>query len=84
MGRSPLGIGLLVGFLDFSLNSTAAVDRVAVITRPLTDLGGIIAATRHGSLGAGTAPDVYFLCHLKDFLFEVRDVQKSRMFLQKV
>jgi len=37
-----LGIRLLVGFLNFSLNTAAAVYRIPVIAGPLPDLGGVL------------------------------------------
>jgi hypothetical protein len=50
-----LRIRLLVGFLDFSLNSASAVDRVAVVTRPLTDLCRVVATACNGGFGACSA-----------------------------
>lgn len=49
-----LGIRLLVGFLNFSLNTAAAVYRVAVIAGPLPDLGGVLIPAGR-NLGPGGA-----------------------------
>ena len=49
-----LGICLLVGFLNFSLNAAAAVYRIAVITGPLPDLRRVLIPAGC-NLGAGCA-----------------------------
>jgi len=45
-----LGISLLVGFLNFSLDTSAAVYRIAVVPCPLTDLGRVLIPSA-GNLG---------------------------------
>ena len=46
LAASRLGIRLLVGFLDFSLDAAATVYRIAVVTGPLPDLGGVLVPSR--------------------------------------
>lgn len=46
LAASRLGIRLLVGFLNFSLDAAAAVYRISVITGPLPDLGGVLVPSR--------------------------------------